>query len=71
MALSDTLGAERLASQYFLTRLGAVRQAQHLQASEQFDLARSPLSDDELEDIVDQFRDTPASRSGWGLSEGL
>lgn len=71
MALSDTLASERLAGQYFLTRLSAAGRAQQLGAAEQFDLARSPLSDDELEDIVDSFRDSPAPRNGWGLAEGL
>jgi hypothetical protein len=60
-----------LASGYFTTRLLAARQASQLPASAQFDLARSPLSDDELEDIVDSFRDTPQPRDGWGIAPML
>jgi len=71
LPFADTLGEERVAATYFMQRLGAVRRAQQLPASAQFDLARSPISDDELEDIIDSFRDTPAARSGWGFSELL
>ncbi len=55
---------------YFMRRLATVRRAQALSASMQFDLARSPLSDDELEQVVDAF-DGKASASGFGFSEIL
>jgi hypothetical protein len=60
-----------LASSYFMQRLAAVRQAEKLPASAQFDLARTPLSDDDLEQVVNEFRDQPQPHQGWGLAEGL
>ena len=59
------LGEVDLASNYLMQRLAATRQAEQMSASMQFDLARSPMSDDELEDVIDQFRDTPQPRTGW------
>lgn len=56
---------------YFETRLAIARQANQAPPEVQFDLARSPLSDDELEAAVDKFRDTPQERSGWGISTML
>ena len=64
MALNDV----ELASTYLMRRLAAARQAQKLTASMQFDLARSPISDEELDEVVDQFRDSPRPKDGWGLS---
>ena len=59
------------ASAYFETRLSLARQANQAPPEVQFDLARSPLSDDELEAAVDKFRDTPQERIGWGISSML
>jgi hypothetical protein len=53
---------------YFMQRLGTLRRAQSLTASMQFDLARSPLNDDEIEGITDSFEGN-ASASGFGFSE--
>jgi hypothetical protein len=58
-------------SGYLMRRLMSARQAEHLSASLQFELARSGLDDDDLEKMVDQFRDSPRSREGWGLSTML
>lgn len=55
---------------YFMRRLATIRRAQALSASMAFDLARSPLDDDELEQIVDSFEGR-ASASGFGFSEIL
>lgn len=54
-----------------MRRLAETRQGQQLSASMQFDLARSPMDDDELERVVDQFRDSPRPAQGWGLSSVL
>lgn len=53
---------------YFSRRLAETRRAQQLAASIQFDLARHNLSDDELEDIVNEFAGS-GRQTGWGLSE--
>lgn len=53
---------------YFMRRLGALRRAQALTASMQFDLARSELDDAQLEEITDSFGGN-ASASGFGFSE--
>jgi hypothetical protein len=59
------------AATYFENRLALARQANLAPAEVQFDLARSPLTDDELEAAVDKFRDTPEERTGWGFSTML
>ena len=55
---------------YFMNRLGTLRRAQSLTASMQFDLARSPMDDDQLEEIVDNFGGD-GKASGFGFSEIL
>ena len=57
------------ASAYLMRRLEMARNATQLPFSAQFDLARTPLSDDELEDTIDLFRDAPRERMGWGLAD--
>jgi hypothetical protein len=52
-----------------MRRLGITRQAQELAASAQFDLARSPLSDDQLEEVTNGFGARPSTDRGF--SEGL
>lgn len=61
------LGELDRASTYFMNRLALARQAS-VPASVQFDLARSPMSDDELEATVDGFRETPREKDGWGIA---
>ena len=56
-----------LESVYFLARLGETRRAAGLPAEMQFDLARSDLTDDELEQVMKEFG-APTRDSGWGLS---
>lgn len=60
-----------LASAYFMRRLATARAAQ-IPASMQFDLARSPIPDDELEEAVDAFRENAGqgarSHAGWGFA---
>ncbi|HXF71485.1 MAG TPA: hypothetical protein VNO79_02615, partial [Actinomycetota bacterium] len=53
---------------YFMRRLAAVRRAQGLTASMAFDLARSPLPDDQLEEVIEAF---DGGAPGWGLSDLL
>jgi hypothetical protein len=60
-----------LASRYFETRLRAAREATQLSPTEQLDLARMPVDDDALEEIVNQFRDSPRPADGWGLAPVL
>ena len=55
---------------YLMRRLATVRRAQSLTATMQFDLARSPLTDDELEQVVDSFGGNASAR-GFGFSEIL
>jgi hypothetical protein len=55
---------------YFMNRLGTLRRSQELTASMQFDLARSPLTDDELDEVTDAFGGN-ASATGFGFSEAL
>jgi hypothetical protein len=64
------LVSDYLEAIYFQRRLKDLGKAQDLSASMRFDLASSPLSDDELDYVVDQFN--PAEkRTGWGMSTVL
>jgi len=55
---------------YFMRRLGETRRLQSLAASIQFDLARLPVDDDQLEEIVAAFG-AEQGQTGWGFSEAL
>ncbi len=60
---------EEAAVNYLMRRL-AMTSGTNLPAVLRFDLARMPISDDHLEQAVEQFGGPPAS-SGWGLNELL
>lgn len=59
-----------LEATYLSRRLTETRRAESLAASIQFDLARSGLDDDQLEEVVNTFVETHTD-TGWGVSEVL
>jgi hypothetical protein len=63
----DTLPSFVPDATYLMRRLGTTRRAQELTASMQFDLARSPLSDDHLDEVIDAWGGN-ASSGGWGMA---
>ena len=64
----DVLGAAP--ELYFMNRLGSLRRSQELTASMQFDLASSPLDDDQIDEVTTAFGGN-ASATGFGFSEAF
>ena len=63
------LSDELMADAYFMRRLAQTRRIQGISASIQFDLARAPVSDDELDNVATEFGSPPSQ--GWGTAEVL
>ena len=55
---------------YFMNRLATLRRSNQLTASMQFDLARSPLDDDEIDEVSTAFGGN-AGASGFGFAEAF
>jgi hypothetical protein len=65
--LNVALGQPEL---YFMNRLGTLRRSQELTSSMQFDLASSPLNDDQLDEVSTAFGGN-AHATGFGFSEAM